>query len=54
MSKQEVSEEKLAEIKKKVADANYMSNPDATNVKTLYDSTGRWILEIYTVGHTIV
>ncbi len=54
MSEQEVSEEKLTEIKKKITAAEYNSNPDAPHVKTLYDSTGRWILEIYTVGHTIV
>lgn len=47
------TKEKVAEITEKVANANYNSNPDKPHVKTLYDANGRWICEIYTVGHTI-
>lgn len=40
-------------VKENVADVTHMSKPDAPHVKTLYDSTGRWMCEIYTVGHII-
>jgi len=41
------------ELKKKIADANYMSKPDAENAVVVRDATGRWIFEIYTAGHTV-
>jgi len=41
------------ELEKKVAEAKHMSKPDAENAVVLRDSTGRWICEIYTVGHKV-
>ena len=42
------------ELEKKVADAKHMSKPDAGNTTVVRDADGRWIFEIYTVGHTTV
>lgn len=44
---------KREELEKKIADAKHMSKPDAENAVVLRDATGRWICEIYTVGHTV-
>jgi len=42
--------EKLA---KKVADARHMSKPDADNATVVRTGDGRWLFEIYTVGHSV-
>ena len=41
------------ELAKKIAEAKHMSKPDADNATVLRDADGRWLLEIYTVGHTL-
>jgi len=40
-------------LEKKIADANHMSKPDAENAIVVRDADGRWIFEIYTVGHAV-
>jgi len=48
------TKEKIAEITKKVAESKHMSKPPGSpNTLVFRDSTGRWICEIYTVGHTL-
>ena len=39
--------ENRARIQKKVADAKYMSKPNARNAVVFYDATGRWVFEVY-------
>ena len=41
------------ELEKKVANAKHMSKPNADNVTVVPDADGRWIFEIYTMGHTV-
>ena len=41
---------KLAE---KIARAKHLSKPDADNATVLRDAEGRWVLEIYTAGHSL-
>lgn len=41
------------ELEKKISDAKHLSKPDAENAIVLRDSTGRWVCEIYTAGHSI-
>ena len=48
-----VTDQNRAKLEKKVADARHMSKPDAENATVVRDADGRWIFEIYTVGHTI-
>lgn len=51
---QEPTKEKIAEITKRVAKAKHMSKPPGSpNTVVLRDATGRWVCEIYTVGHTL-
>lgn len=48
------TKEKIAEITKKVAESKHMSKPPGSpNTIVFRDETGRWICEIYTVGHTL-
>ena len=44
---------KRKELEKKISDAKHLSKPNAENAIVLRDSTGRWLCEIYTVGHSI-
>ena len=41
------------ELVKKIANAKHMSKPEADNATVVRDADGRWISEIYTVGHTV-
>ena len=41
------------ELAKKVADAKYMSKPDAENTIVVRDADGRWIFEVYPAGHAV-
>ena len=41
------------DLAKKIANAKHMSKPDADNATVLRDPEGRWLCEIYTVGHTL-
>ena len=41
------------ELAKKIAEAKHMSKPDADNATVLRDAEGRWVLEIYTAGHSL-
>jgi hypothetical protein len=41
------------ELEKKVANAKHMSKPDAEHAVVVRDADGRWLFEIYTVGHTV-
>ena len=40
-------------LESKVAAAKYMSKPDAENTIVVRDANGRWIFEVYPVGHTV-
>ena len=40
-------------LESKVADAKYMSKPEAENTIVLRDANGRWIFEVYPAGHTV-
>jgi len=40
-------------LESKIADAKHMSKPDAENKLVVRDADGRWIFEIYLVGHTV-
>ena len=40
-------------LERKVADAEYLSKPDAENTVVVRDANGRWILELYLAGHTV-
>lgn len=40
-------------LEKKISNAKHLSKPDAKNTIVLRDSTGRWVCEIYTAGHSI-
>jgi hypothetical protein len=37
----------------KIARAKHMSKPDADNAVVVRDAGGRWVLEIYTAGHSV-
>ena len=41
------------ELEKKITDAKHMSKPNAENAIVVRDANGRWIFEMYTVGHTV-
>ena len=41
------------QVESKVAAAKYMSKPDAENAIVVRDANGRWIFEVYPVGHTV-
>ncbi len=50
----EPTKEKIVEITKKVAKARHASKPPGSpNTIVFRDATGRWVYEIYTVGHTL-
>ena len=40
-------------LERKIADAKYLSKPDAENTVVVRDANGRWILELYLAGHTV-
>jgi hypothetical protein len=48
-----VTDQNREELEKKVANAKHMSKPNADNAVVVRDADGRWLFEIYTVGHTI-
>ena len=41
------------ELEKKVAKAKHMSKPNSKDTVAFYDKDGRWIFEVYTVGHKV-
>ena len=41
------------ELENKIADAKYMSKPDAKDTIVVRDANGRWIFEFYLAGHTV-
>lgn len=43
----------LRELEKKIADAKHLSKPGANNAIVVRSASGRWLFEIYTVGHTV-
>ena len=41
------------ELEKKIANAKHLSKPGAKNSIVVRSASGRWLFEIYTVGHTV-
>ena len=47
------TEQNRLKLVEKIARAKHMSKPDADNATVLRDAEGRWVLEIYTAGHSL-
>ena len=41
------------DLQQKITDAKHLSKPDAKNAIVVRSASGRWLFEIYTVGHTV-
>ena len=44
--------DRIKEIERRVAEAKYMSKPEAQNSMVVRDANGRWIFEVYLQGHS--